>query len=97
MADELELENISIIGDLQKGRPTLGNMVSVSVYRLVFYSLQAAHGAKLGKKEAGKVEYLGGVLAGKTLYNNFLESESSELEFFQNLEKLFFTTWNSQI
>ena len=89
MKNEIALDDIPIVGDLRMGRPTLGNMVNVSVYRLMLYSLKAALTAKVGKEEATQIVYLGGKLAGKTIYLNLFKKVTDEVEFFERIGELF--------
>ena len=83
MADSFVLDKIPVVGDLQKGRPTLGNTMSVSVYRLMIYSLRAALTAKLGKEKADQMVYLGGKLAGEAIHKNMLKDIKDEEELFE--------------
>ena len=85
----IENFDINIIGDLQKGRPTLGNTMPVAVYRLMLYSIRAELMDRFGKDEANCILYHSGELAGKTIYLNFMSNVKNESELYISIEKLF--------
>ncbi len=62
----------SMLGDLSKGRPNLGRMMDVSVYRLMQFTLRDVLVCKYGVHEADHVLYESGELAGKEFYRNVL-------------------------
>ena len=88
MADESALDTLKIVGDLQKGRPRLGNTMSVSVYRITIYSIKAVLDDELGKKKANQIVYRAGQLAGKTLFNDLFKDVSEE-DLFGRLQDIF--------
>ena len=60
------------LGDIEVGRPTLGAMTSVLMYRLMQFTLKDTINAQFGEEKADKLFYQAGELAGKELYKNIL-------------------------
>lgn len=82
----------SFVGDVQEGRPNLGNMVNVEVYRLFQYTLRDVLEAKYGTEEADKALYDAGFLAGTHFYQKFIspcETISQFVEKTQNALRAF--------
>ena len=63
-----------LIGDLSVGRPNLGAMVRVEVYRLMQFAFRDRLEAEFGTKKADEVFYAAGKLAGCEFYENFCTS-----------------------
>lgn len=78
------------IGDIDFGRPSLGENTSVAVYRLMQYSIKNVLNAKFGAQEANKIIFEAGKTAGYAVFENILsEYENLELDQFMiQLEKL---------
>lgn len=85
----INLESMRLLGDLQKGRPNLGNIMSVSVYRLTMYSIRSVLEVKCGKEMANEIIYDAGRLAGRTIYDNLLQKITSTQTLFEVLIKIF--------
>jgi len=75
----------SDIGNIEVGRPNLGNTVSVSVYRLMQYSLRSILNQELGGKKAAELYYKAGYISGKEFCNNLL---SKDLDFYAFVAQL---------
>lgn len=78
------------IGDIDFGRPSLGENTSIAIYRLMQYSMKHVLNSKFGKQEANKIIYEAGKTAGFAIFENIL-SEYKDLEwddFLVKLEKL---------
>lgn len=62
----------SHIGDIDLGRPNLGNKVRVEVYRLMQFTMKDILEKSIGTEEADVLFYKSGKLAGKAFYDNVL-------------------------
>ncbi|GAB1254816.1 V4R domain-containing protein [Desulfovibrio falkowii] len=60
------------IGDIQKGRPNLGNSVSIEAYRLFLYTMRDVLEESYGTEESEKILYRAGFLAGENVVENYL-------------------------
>lgn len=89
MSPVTDLDHLEIIGDLSAGRPTLGNMTSVSIYRLYSYSLRAVLEAKYRKEESDRIIYQAGKLAGSTIFNSLMSSVSDAEQMFVKMQEIF--------
>lgn len=63
------------LGDIELGRPTLGSMTSVLMYRLMQFTLRDTINTHLGKEKGDELMYQAGELAGLELYQNALSSK----------------------
>jgi uncharacterized protein len=81
--------DINIIGDLRKGRPTLGNSMSVAVYRLIVYSLRAELINRFGKEEVENIFYQSGQLIGETVHSSFMVNVNDESELYSSISSFF--------
>lgn len=62
----------SMLGDIQEGRPNLGPMVHVSVYRLMQYTLRDILILNSGVEEADRIFFEAGKKAGEEFCRNVL-------------------------
>lgn len=62
----------SLIGDLEMGRPNLGNTTRVEVYRLMQFTFRDVLERKYGTEVADEIFYEAGHIAGKAFYDQFL-------------------------
>lgn len=69
------------LGDLTIGRATLGNMMPVTVYRLLQYTLKDVLDRELGKEYANEIYRAAGHLAGMEFARNTLDL-SGDFDFF---------------
>ncbi len=60
------------VGDLEEGRPNLGNTTRVEVYRLFQYSLRDVLEEEFGTEKADRLLYKAGLCAGKALSEKFV-------------------------
>lgn len=68
MAGERQYEfSWDFIGDIAQGRPNLGNMTRIEVYRLFQYTLRDVLEQSYGTEEADRLLYRAGFLAGTEL------------------------------
>jgi len=70
--------NWDIIGDLQEGRPNLGDQVNVVLYRLMEYTFREVAVKQFGGAESGQLFHEAGNIAGRFFFENFLK-EHKEL------------------
>jgi predicted hydrocarbon binding protein len=77
-----------LLGDLELGRPNLGNVTRVEVYRLMQYTLRDIIEARLGTEETDKIFYEAGEMAGKAFYEHFLTGIEDIGEFAGKLQSV---------
>lgn len=88
MSERIDLDKLDFVGDLKKGRPTLGNLMRVSVYRLLVYSMKAVMTEELGKGKTDKLFYTAGQLAGTTIFRGILKEEKKDFNLFDEIKDL---------
>lgn len=76
------------LGDLEKGRPNLGQKVPVLLYRLLQYTWRDVMIAELGVDKANDIIIKAGKLAGSQFCENILNKELSFNEFVAQLQKV---------
>lgn len=59
-----------LLGDLARGRPTLGPQMSVHAYRLMQFTLRDLIEQRLGKPETDRIFYGAGLLAGREFHRH---------------------------
>lgn len=69
------------LGDLEEGRPSLGPMMHVAVYRLMQYTLREVLNRRLGHDEAANILRAAGHRAGTEFATNVLHCELPLWEF----------------
>ncbi|MDR3110451.1 MAG: 4-vinyl reductase [Planctomycetaceae bacterium] len=62
-----------IIGDLQEGRPNMGDKVNLILYRLMQYTFRDVAEQRLGTEECNKLFYDAGKLAGMYFFEQYLK------------------------
>ena len=60
------------LGNIEEGRPNLGNTTSVAIYRLMQYTLRDAAVKISGVETANKIFYEAGLNSGKAIYENLI-------------------------
>ncbi|MCL2076248.1 MAG: 4-vinyl reductase [Betaproteobacteria bacterium] len=73
MTDRTYEFNWDIIGDLQEGRPNLGEEVNLVLYRLMQYTFLDVSVKKFGSEETGRLFRDAGHIAGRFFFDNFLK------------------------
>ena len=81
MQDRLYAFNWKFIGDIKLGRPNLGQMARLEVYRLFQYTLRDVLEKEYGTKQADCLLYKSGFLAGQEFYRKYIGSCDSVGEF----------------
>ena len=77
-----------LLGDLESGRPNLGNLARIEVYRLMQYTLRDVIESRLGTEETDVVFYEAGKMAGKSFYEHFLAGAKNLAEFTEKLQNV---------
>jgi len=84
--DECQFE-WSMLGDIEAGRPNLGPMVHVSVYRLMQYTLRDLLIRDFGVEKADRVFFEAGKKAGAEYCNNILTEKKDLNGLFADLQR----------
>jgi len=77
-----------LLGDLQLGRPNLGSDSRVEAYRLMQYRFRDVIEKSHGTKEADRIFYEAGFLAGQHFYANLIGPLRDLNEFLAKLQRL---------
>jgi hypothetical protein len=75
-----------LLGDIQAGRPNLGNTTRLEVYRLLQFAFRDVIEQHVGTEETDKIFYEAGALAGKELYAHMLTPTTDLNEFVKQLQ-----------
>lgn len=75
------------LGDIESGRPNLGPMTSVAVYRLMQYTLRDVLITKFDVKTANEILFEAGRLAGSEFCKNVLNTKLGFDEFIAEIQK----------
>jgi len=73
------------LGNLEEGRPNLGNLTSVKAYRMMQYSMRSVLEERYGRETTKEIFYAAGELAGKEVCNNWLDINLPLEEFIASL------------
>jgi len=76
-----------LLGDISEGRPNLGDMVGLAVYRLMQFTLRDVLERKLGSEKTDEVFFEAGKIAGTEFYNHFVAPVSDLNEFVNKTQK----------
>ena len=77
-----------LLGDLELGRPNLGNNVSIEMYRLLQFTLRDIIEDTVGTEETDKIFYRAGKMAGEEFYKHHVQPTEDINEFIKQLEVL---------
>jgi len=77
----------SDIGDIALGRPNLGNMTNVAVYRLMQYTMRSVLNKHLGGQKSAELFYAAGQLAGQEFCKNMLDKTLPFTDFVAQLQR----------
>ena len=77
----------SMLGDIEEGRPNLGPLVNVSVYRLMQFTLRDILIRDFGVEEADRIFYEAGKKAGEEYYKNVLTDVEDLNGLFADLQR----------
>lgn len=70
-----------LLGDINEGRPNLGENVDLSVYRLMQFTLRDVMEKEFGSAKADQIFFEAGKMAGTEFFNHFIEPVSDLKEF----------------
>ncbi len=62
----------SLLGDIEAGRPHLGNSTRLEVYRLMQFTLRDVIEKKFGSQQADEIFYEAGRIAGENFYSHVI-------------------------
>jgi predicted hydrocarbon binding protein len=74
------------LGDIVSGRPNLGQMVPVSTYRLLQYSVRHVLTKEFDREFADNILFKAGKIVGKKFCRDFLDTKLSFPDFFSQLK-----------
>lgn len=74
------------IGDIELGRPNLGNTARLEVYRLMQFTFRDVIEKSVGTKETDRIFYEAGKLAGSEFYKNIMGEIKDINEFISRLQ-----------
>ena len=74
------------LGNIDEGRPNLGNLTCVSTYRLMQYSMRSILNNHFGGEEVNRLFYQAGELAGKEFCRNMLNCDQDFFSFMSHLQ-----------
>jgi hypothetical protein len=77
----------SMLGDLKVGRPNLGPMTHVAVYRLMQFTLRDVLIQEIGVEKADRAFYEAGKEAGQQYYQNMLTQKTDLNEFLAETQR----------
>ncbi|WP_321507454.1 V4R domain-containing protein [uncultured Methanoregula sp.] len=77
-----------LLGDLKAGRPNLGPVTRLEVYRLMQYTMRDVLEQEYGTDKADEIFYKAGLLAGKEFYKNVVGTPADLNEFVRNLQQI---------
>ncbi len=75
------------LGDIDEGRPNLGSMTPVAVYRLMQYTLRDVLATRYDVKTANEIIVQAGTLAGSEFCKNVLDTSLGFNEFIADLQE----------
>jgi len=91
MAEELNRKyefNWGLLGNIELGRPHLGNQSRLEVYRLMQYSFRDVLEKNFGTDETDRIFYDSGFLAGRAFYDNLIGLQDDLSNFVNKLQTL---------
>ncbi len=77
-----------LIGDIELGRPNLGNTTRLEVYRLMQFCFRDIIEKRHGGEETELIFYESGKLAGKELYKNLMGNITDLSDFIKKIQEL---------
>lgn len=78
----------TLVGNVQEGRPNLGDSVGVDIYRLMQFTLRDVLEQKYGTQAADKIFFDAGKLAGKEFYAHNIAPVHSIEEFVRKTQQV---------
>ncbi len=78
----------SMIGNIEAGRPNLGNTMDVAVYRLMQFTLRDVIIQEFDTATAERIYYNAGELAGRELFKNVITQKKDFRSFLKELQEV---------
>ncbi|MFA5183831.1 MAG: 4-vinyl reductase [Syntrophales bacterium] len=75
-----------LIGDIQSGRPNLGNSTRIESYRLMQFCFRDVIEKRVGPEETDRIFWEAGLLAGKEFFNNMIKSAGDFNDFVSKVQ-----------
>ncbi|PRR83687.1 V4R domain-containing protein [Clostridium vincentii] len=75
-----------LIGDIEDGRPNLGNTTRVEIYRLMQFTFRDVIEQSLGSDKTDKIFFDAGKLAGKEFYKHMIKPTQDLNDFIKQLQ-----------
>ena len=79
--------NWSLIGDIELGRPNLGNSTSVEMYRLMQYTFREVVEKMYGREKADEVFYEAGYISGMAFFDQYITKTDDINQFLRQLQE----------
>ena len=76
----------NLLGNIEEGRPNLGNQTRLEVYRLMQFCFRDVMEQKLGTEETDRIFYDSGYLAGSQFYTNVIGQPADMDDFVKKLQ-----------
>lgn len=77
-----------LIGDIDVGRPNLGNLTRLEIYRLLQYTFRDVTEQVVGSSTTDYIFYEAGKLAGREFYDHYLTSVDAFPDFINRLQSI---------
>jgi Predicted hydrocarbon binding protein (contains V4R domain) len=77
-----------LLGDIDEGRPNIGNTTRVEVYRLMQYTFRDIIEKQVGWERTNEIFYAAGRLAGKEFYQHMIEKTDDFNRFINQLQNV---------
>lgn len=77
-----------LLGDIELGRPNLGQSTRLEVYRLMQFSFRDILENRYGADEADRIFYESGFLAGSEFYTNLIAPQTDLNDFVKKLQSV---------
>lgn len=77
-----------LLGNIEEGRPNMGNMTRVEVYRLMQFTFRDVMEVALGTEKTDEIFYAAGKLAGTAFYKHYLHQVDNLDNFVNQLQDL---------
>lgn len=78
--------NWGLLGNLEEGRPSLGNQTRIEIFRLMQFCFRDILEQKFGSAETDRIFYDAGYLAGSQFYSNVIGRQDNLGDFVRKLQ-----------
>jgi len=77
-----------LLGDIEEGRPNLGNTTRVEIYRLMQFTFRDVIEQNLGSDKTDEIFFSAGKLAGKEFYKHMIKPKQELNDFVNQLQEV---------